>query len=275
MDIRKPLNPRIDNFSPIREGVNQTYLGRDTYYTRETGRTGNTIFEYVYWRLRAKQDGKAFECTYPNFYYSKADKYVPKTDIEDKQIKSVKEYPFSLEYYKNHREEIREFLHYEDTSLKYDTVIHLRLDDILNDCMAYTLLPFSNYIELFKEIKNDVNDITIIGRAVDGMQEEYTECLRRSLEALMPDKKITISLNNSVKEDFDIISSCKTLVASTSVFWFWSSFLSNNVEKVFYPNWGVCKQMCLENDDTGKYIPFANNLHPIKIKKETLHRIFL
>lgn len=276
MEIHLPLNPRIDetSVSPIREGINQTYLGRDTYYTRQTGRTANQIFEYCYWYLRSKQDGKNFKLTYIDFFYKNAPSFIKnETPIDMGLPKKVKEYPFDSSYYISHRDTLKQVLGYKDLPLKYDCVIHLRLDDILNECPCYTLLPFSEYINLFKRIEAPKN-IIIIGRALDTFQVEYTNCLKRSLDAFFNNEiPIEMSLENTIQEDFDIIGSCRTLIASTSVFWFWSAFLSDNIEKIYYPDWGVCKQMNLECITYA--VPFAETLYPLKITQENLHRIFL
>lgn len=276
----KPYNPRIDedSISPIKEDYDQTKDNPSTYFTRETGRMANKIYEYVYWNLRAEQDGVAFKCNYKNFepFGTALPSDIPKRSIVNRNLTEVLGYPFKHTYYKDYKNEISSMLKFKQQENSRDVVIHLRLDDILNDCPHYTLIPFSFYIDLFKKLPIPEN-ITIIGLAVDEFQHQYVDCLKLSLKELYRRKghqvEIIKSIGNSIQEDFDIISSAKTLVASTSTFWYWSSFLSNTVEKVYYPEFGVCLQMCLDSDP--KYEPFARALHPMKIKKENLHRIFL
>lgn len=254
-------------------GYDQVANNFGTYITRQTGRTANRILEYVYWRLRSIQDGKTFECMYKDFIFKDALLKVPESDPRNMGLpEKVEAYPFDSGYYIKHREFIKEILGFKQKPLKYDCVIHLRLDDVSNNCFSYTLIPFLDYINLLKDI--DVKNILIIGKPIDQFQFEYAKFLKKLLEELKPDIYIKLELDNSVEDDLDIIASCRILIASTSTFWFWHSFLSNNVECVYYPAFGVVDCMKLENVPNWK--PFSLNLFPPKkVTLDDLHRLFL
>lgn len=266
---------RIDecSTSPLNEGYDQTKDNPDTYITRQTGRTANRILEYVYWRLRAIQDEKAFKCTYQDFIFKDALLEVPAVEKRDMGLpQQVEAYPFNSGYYKNHKEFIKEILGFKQRPLKYDCVFHLRLDDVSNNCFSYTLIPFLDYIRFFKDV--EVSDIIIIGKPIDEFQYQYAKFLKKLLQVLKPNIHVKLELNNSVEKDLDIIASCRILVASTSTFWFWHSFLSDNIECVYYPSFGVVNCMKLENIPEWKSFDL-NLFPPKKVYLYDLHRLFL
>jgi FkbM family methyltransferase len=263
----------ICNYAIHPIGYDQSKTKTDTYFTRATGRTANSISEYIYWRLRAKQDGKAFQCTY-NFLYKDADKYVPKADPVYMGLpEKVPVYITSHLYFKDHVDYIREILHVKDIPQTRDLVIHLRLDDVMEKrYTVFTILPFSVYIELLRSMPTPAN-ITVIGMPIDNFECDYVDCMELMLKNMYPNVPVTISTGNSIEKDFEIISSCKTLIASTSTFWYFPSLLSKNVEKIYYPEFGLCNEMDLDKDP--RYEAFAKSLSPLKINKHDIHRVFL
>ena len=216
------------------------------YKTRKTGRIGNESFEYAYWLLRCINDGKILICTYNKLWYPFNNAPMETLLLRRKNINFSKEhdppYPFDVSDYLEYKEIIKEMIKFEEDPLKTDLVIHVRLDDIDTAAPEYFKLSDEYYLKIlnnehFKEIISEISSITIIGFSIN---HEQTERILKISELIKNNFENTVKINTFYKNDPDtdlrILGSSKYLIASTSTFWFWPVFISNNIRKIFYPD---------------------------------------
>ena len=226
------------------------------FKTRETGRTGNQLFEYVFWTLMTLEHGGIFENTYTNLPrpFDKLPKtfQIKKNETQDLGLKNYHElipgYPMSFKYYANKRHLLQQLLNMETFTKKYDIVIHVRLDDVFGSIIDhpelkdYTVLPFSFYENVFKVIKKVHGPtkslkILLLGRTVDSFQKKILEDLTDYIKKVSGSKNVLYK-SGSVTEDLIDIMSSPILVGSTSSFWTIPTFLSNISEEIHIPVFG-------------------------------------
>ena len=130
---------------------NNQQIGYFVYYTRDTGRFSNKLYEYIYWRLKAINDGVQFKNTYTQLPFPFDN--IPNTAYDRK--KKLKMYEsnapsstctISCEYFTQHRDIIQKMLKIDQFPLgSYNIVVHVRLDDISDSIDTHSLLPLSFY----------------------------------------------------------------------------------------------------------------------------------
>lgn len=209
-----------------------------TYMTRETGRTSNQLYEYVFWALKAACDRKFFKSFYT--FPEPFDKALPERFDYDKKIEfDWKPFPvgapYSVKYYMDHRSYIRSTLFKIEEPKVIESgkilVIHLRLDDI-DTAGCYTPLTIRYYENLFKDVKfNGFSKIYIVGNPINEQQVTFIE----NVTELIP-IKIEPHKTQSVSEDFKIIMSATTLITSCSTFWFWPMFMGTSIKELLVPD---------------------------------------
>lgn len=216
---------------------NNQQIGYFVYYTRETGRFSNQLYEYIYWRLKAINDGVQFENTYKTLPFPFNNIPSSAYDRKKKLKMFEKKAPsstctISCEYFTPHRNVIQNILKIEQFPLDiYDIVVHVRLDDIFHSIDTHSLLPLSFYE--FIEAEN----VLIIGNPINDEQHVILDRIRETI--MKKSKNVAIQKDGDISKDIVSIMSCKELVASISGFWFWPAFISDNIEKVHVPLWGI------------------------------------
>ena len=253
--LEKYTSPYIHN--DLWYGPPETHKVSDphkrVFKTRKTGRLGNQLFEYIFWALMTMQYGGTFKNTYKPFPrpFDKGPEIftINKNETLDLGLSQYDElipgYPMSFKYYSRHRQLIRSLLNIGSYSKKYDIVIHVRLDDVFDDYMAYndyTVLPFSFYDDVFKVIKKehgptDLFKILLIGRTIDSFQEKILDDLTEYIKKVSSSSDVR-KQTGSVTEDMTAIMESPILIGSTSSFWCWPSFLSNICTEVHIPVFG-------------------------------------
>jgi hypothetical protein len=261
-------------FSKISLGDSQ--FNSLVYKTRQTGRTGNELAEYFFWYLRALKHGKNFECTYEGefpFPFNKLPK-TQKNPLKKWIIPTpVESYPLSMKYYYKHRDFIKVLLKNEKVHEKTDIVIHVRLDDIMNNMCEYTLLPSSYYMNILEKLPF-FRTVKIVARCKNGqsksqvhediIQKYLLDYLKEIIEHSFQFCTVDICNTDDISKDYETIMQAETFIGSTSYFWTWPIFVSDNIKKVYYPDFGVIKKFDLykfNHCETIKVkVPFKNKI---------------
>ena len=255
--IKKYIGPYIhaDLWYGPREKHTVSDPHKKIYKTRKTGRLGNMLFEYMFWYLMTCYYGGTFKNIYEPF--PKPFDKLPNTFTINKHDEVFKYlnfsnyhelipgYPMNFKYYSHSRKLLKSLLNIETFTKKYDIVIHVRLDDVFDDSMAYddyTVLPFSFYDDVFKVIKKQHGStcnfkILLIGRTIDSFQEKVLEDLTQFIRKVSGSKDVN-KQTGTVTEDMTAIMSSPILIGSTSSFWCWPSFLSNICTEIHIPVFG-------------------------------------
>lgn len=252
-------------FSKI--SLTESQFGSDTYYPRHTGRTGNELAEYFFWFFRAKEHGKIFENSYKGKFPYPFDILPIKADFQKYKFlipTPVPSYPLSSIYYVKHRKDIKLITRnvtFKDSD-KIDVVIHVRLDDIMNDMKEYSLLPLSYYKDCLNKI-GEFKNIVIVGKPSGGESKFTSDENKQQLKILTdlklfiehnwPDKNVSIQ-TGTLDEDYFTITRARNFIGSTSYFWFWPIFVSECIENLYFPDWGVVKKFHIEKFEHCKTI---------------------
>jgi hypothetical protein len=202
-------------------------------------RTGNRLFLHAHARLEAACAGKIF--VDPNLAF-----YTPPYNLSAVAYTRVDAdfdpgdgyaYHFDFASYRRHRALLRRLFRFTPRALPvFDVAVHVRLDDIATANADYGLLPARFYRTALRKIKLK-RRIAIVAHPIDAAQRAYL----RALAQLVQNEtraRVTIYSSGSISRDFEIIAASRALVASTSTFWFWPSFLSKQQE-VYVPAWGL------------------------------------
>jgi hypothetical protein len=217
------------------------------YKTRKTGRIGNESFEYVYWLLRALNDGKLFECTYSKLYFpfcnGPGSILIPRKLPISFTTDSDPAYPIDISIYLKHKDLIKSFVKVPDIPMYDGLVIHLRLDDIDTAMLHYLDLSDEFYERVLKQVPKDITKVTIIGHAIDESQSIKMTRIKIITQMILKNAMVSVFHDNDLETDLRIIGSARYFIASTSTFWFWPAFLSENVERIWYPDAGLSLDM--------------------------------
>lgn len=255
------MNPTMENYlkeypNPFGERTSPfncettSIQGRNNYYTRNTGRVGNQLYEYVIWRLKALQDGKVFVNTHELPYPFDGENIV-EYDRFGFQIglpELIEPYPHNHEYYRNKLKIIKSFFPKVKeiqigNNLNY-TAIHIRMDDIFNYLQSYTFLPKHFYKNLTLE-----GSVLVIANCINEEQKKFMVDFMSFLADSHPKVVFSYKGNQSISDDFVDIIKAKKLICSTSTFWYFPALLSENIKEVVIPYYGVTKLMfpdCVE-----------------------------
>lgn len=248
--MSKTFNPRYEHIELLDRietyKVNKPPKG--IFKTRDTGRFGNQMFEYVFWYLMAMQYGRTFKNIYKPFPapFDKLPNTVkfskPMNVGLSKYRERIPGYPMNIKYFAKNRDLIIDALRVPQYKVKYDLVVHVRLDDIFDEQFPeYTVLPFSFYRDCFKSLNASYNvskfNILIIARPINEFQKKVFKDIVKYIKQLSGSKRVK-SQTGTMTEDLTAIMKSKLLIASTSSFWFWPSFLSYNSERVYIPVFG-------------------------------------
>lgn len=240
---------------------------KNIFKTRQTGRFGNQMFEYMFWYLMAMQHGGIFKNTYSKPFPAPFDNLPSVVEFGtpvDIGLSNYKEripgYPMNIKYYANHRDLLIRRLKIPQFKIKYDLVVHVRLDDVFGDHPDYTVLPLSFYRDCFASIKKSYDTtkfkILLIGRPINDFQKKIFMDIRNCVSKLSGSKKV-ITQTGTMTEDLVSIMQSPILIASTSSFWFWPSFLSLNSKRVYIPIFGQTNMYYYFASDTKFYKKYA------------------
>ena len=264
------FNPRykhieINSRSVQKYTVNDPH--RNIFKTRQTGRFGNQMFEYMFWYLMAMQYGGIFKKSYLKPFPAPFDNLPNIIQFDtpvDVGLSGYKEkipgYPMNIKYYAANRELLINSLNIPQFKVKYDLVVHIRLDDVFGNHPDYTVLPFSFYKDCFASIKKTYDTskfkILLIGRPINDFQKKIFMDIQKYITLLSGSKKV-MAQSGTMTEDLVALMQSRILIASTSSFWFWPSFLSLNSRRVYIPIFGQTNMYYYFSNDTKFYKKYA------------------
>jgi len=109
--------------------------------------------------------------------------------------------------------------------IKYDFVIHLRLEDFL---INNTAIHSDSLIQLLNKIKQP-NMCIVVNKIKTDLEHEYIDNLRKHFSFYVE--------SNDIITDFHIMKNAKILVCSCSTISWAAALLSETVETVYMPNY--------------------------------------
>lgn len=231
------------------------------YKSKTTRRTGNALYDFIFLRLFSIQYGTRFDSSsdfpFP-FHNMNTSTFQQNIGFYYDEIPN---YPHDFVYYRNRKQYLIDLLNIEQVPFECDITIHLRLEDIFNDHPMYTLLPLSFYREVFSSFPF-YSPICIIGKPINKEQVGIVREIEKLALLYFVDVRVRV-IGRTIEDDFKTIMSSNILVGSTSSFWFWPAYLSNNVKEIHVPDFGQIQFMNLSSDD---YVTIKK--YKLKIKKK-------
>ena len=238
------------------------------YTVRETGRLGNILFEYFFWRLLSMSNrqtfvnklnvdefGKVTKSKTPSFPkpFSGLINFIPAKDqlqlVPKLNVTNIPEYPMSFKYFCKYRDLLRNMIIPKrvDVDQMYDIAIHIRLDnDVFNkDEPLYTILPLSFYRDVIVNLQTlhgslEKCRIVVIGRPLTDIQSKIIDDVYNYVVKLTGSKNVVLQ-SGTISEDMLAIMNSRILVCAVSSFWFWPSYLSLVNNEIHCPMFGQCK----------------------------------
>ncbi len=262
------------------------------YTVRESGRLGNILFEYFFWRLLSMNNHKTFtnklnidnfgkvtESKNPSFPepFNKLINHINSKNQLDLMPKlhinttNIPDYPMSFKYYYNYRNLLRNMIQSHIQLPIYDIAIHVRLDnDVFNkDEPLYTILPLSFYRDAIIKIQElhgslEKTKIVIIGRPLTDVQKKIMTDIHNYVETLTKNKTIILQ-SGTISEDMLAIMNSRVLICAVSSFWFWPSYLSLTNNEIHCPIFGQNKAYQFDKYTLSEYKVYMYN---IKLSKK-------
>lgn len=226
------------------------------YLNYNGGRTGNVLTQYIFARVFIAKynlsytNGPRMWLPFPFNYTNKTGRaFLPSSFASEisgeiyLKFGTILSKEMNMPTYFGRKKQIKELLNIPTwNTIKYDVVVHIRLDDIFYDHAYYTLLPLSFYKEVFSNIKKP-KSICLVGKPLDDQQFTLLKDIQQFIfnqTQVMP-----FIQTGSVEEDFETFMSAPVFVASTSSFWFWPVFVSDVTKEVHFPLFGQTRFMGL------------------------------
>lgn len=224
-----------------------------------TDRTGNWMFEHVFWRLMAMAHHTPyldpfqwFKCPSGVFDCGAAldwnTNYETVRDFDAARVDHrVPHYPFHFSLYEPHKEAIETYMlrprHCRDT---WDLAIYMRLDDVAHSDTYnyhwYTPVPMHFYARVLDRLAANhsapMARIIIVGHPLTKLQHAS---MRRVAALVNATFRVTpvVHTDRSVDDDMQAIMNARVLIAAPGSFWFWPSFLSCVQHTVHVPRHGL------------------------------------
>lgn len=215
-----------------------------------SGRMGNCLFQYSFGRIIADQlgyslyiQGNNHATEFPNVenitgrtefgnptieYNDTLQFHIKPKDILNNGRPNhkivIKGYWQKSEFYINYRDKIKEWCYLPESQHKdqigeKDIILHIRREDYID---AKSDLNFSYYDTCLSQV--DYDRVYIIGPVLDQPVKNYFQ------------KYNPVYLDTgSAIEDFKLMKCFKNIILSNSTFCWMASFVSDEAEKVFYP----------------------------------------
>src|SRR5574343_95112 len=253
------------------------------YEARSLGRFGNQLFDYIFMRLLAINNGSVFknDIDFPSPFT------VPRGSFQQKQKdlglnyrECIPDFPMDFKYYKDHMSLIKSFFSLPKYTKKYDIVIHIRLDDALKPRETlYTVLPYNFYEEVVDKIKRKHKDlhnfkILCIARPINKKQEALLFDIVEFISSITGADVRTQS--GSISEDVSALMSAPIVIGSVGSFWIWPVLLSNIPKEIYVPVFGQNNAYHFFKSLDRKITLEDKSLYPIKVhlkKKITMKSI--
>ena len=254
--------------------------------TRGGGRSGNLLFEHVFWRLVALHRSKPFlDTSEPDAFDTgcfELVRQVPKPTparIPAEALgwtegrfahEGIPDWPHDFRYYRRNRDLIRnQILRFKPfptnvsrSAYDYDVVVHVRMDDVLHveAGLGYALMPFSFYKSAFRRIPTSrATRVAVVSHVQptfgydvleqeNVVQRQYLEDLVSRIRGWTSASTVSLFTDSSVEHDHWLLSRAKVVVASPSTYWVWPVFLSASNVAVHVPLYGKVLEFQFWND---------------------------
>lgn len=212
-----------------------------------TGRLGNRLFEYFFWRLLAADHGVPFLSwrSFPPPFdsLSRFSWTSQSAGLEEFNWKPLPPYAMDTHLYWRNRERMRSWLPLPEPPEGGAVVtVHVRLEDIFRPHALYSLLPLRFYKRVFRRLPVPPEKIVVIGYPHWGgddaiLQRVFNQTVEY-IRGLVSCEVLQLETGSVTKDTEIILRETDYLIGSTSAFWYWPWFLSRRVKEIHVPAWG-------------------------------------